>query len=479
MDSCGILYAARQPENKLLIKKLYIGEFYFPLSRYVIKLNVNLMGKIVDFFNLHQGEDKKERVLENVTANISFRGANLWILACAIVVASVGLNVNSTAVIIGAMLISPLMGPIVGAGFALGTYDFGLLKKSLKNLLIATLVSLFVSYLYFLLSPFKEAQSELLARTSPNIYDVLIAFFGGLVGVIAITRVEKGNPIPGVAIATALMPPLCTAGYGLAIGNISYFGGAMYLYTINCFFICISTFVIVKFLKYPSVEFLNEGKKKRITRTITLMIFVMIVPSSYLAYALLQEKKFTQNVNNFIQVELVQKGYTLIYEKTAFKRSPKKVEVAFLDKKFTSAELADLKSKMKTYNLENTELLIRQDSTDLKRDILAEINKRSDNVSEKDILIQNLRKDLATYKFDDQDLVREISILFPSVTPFSIGKQLTVLNVDSMQMETVLLYGGKEMLPEAEHKKLKDWLAMKIKGGKIRILKLEKGDSIK
>lgn len=196
---------------------------------------------IYKFINLHDGEQDKQIVLENVTANTSFRGSNLWILACAILIASVGLNVNSTAVIIGAMLISPLMGPIVGAGFALGTYDFVLLKKSAKNLIIATLVSLLVSATYFYLSPFKDVQSELLARTAPNIYDVLIAFFGGLVGVIAFTRVEKGNPIPGVAIATALMPPLCTAGYGLATLNFAYFFGAFYLYTINCFFICIAT----------------------------------------------------------------------------------------------------------------------------------------------------------------------------------------------------------------------------------------------
>ncbi|RYG40540.1 MAG: DUF389 domain-containing protein, partial [Chitinophagaceae bacterium] len=188
------------------------------------------MSRILDFINLSKGEDDKNVVLKDVQSNISFRGANLWILACAIVIASVGLNVNSTAVIIGAMLISPLMGPIIGAGFALGIFDFVLLKKSLKNLLIATIVSLTVSTIYFYISPFKETQSELLARTSPNIYDILIAFFGGLVGVIAITRKQKGNPIPGVAIATALMPPLCTAGYGLAIGNFRYFGGAIYLY---------------------------------------------------------------------------------------------------------------------------------------------------------------------------------------------------------------------------------------------------------
>ncbi|HAV02499.1 MAG TPA: hypothetical protein DCW95_04770, partial [Chryseobacterium sp.] len=172
-------------------------------------------------FNLEQGEEQKEKVLANVQASIVFSGANLWILACAIMIASVGLNVNSTAVVIGAMLISPLMGPIVGAGFALAMFDFVLLRKALKNLGISTLIGLVVSFVYFSVSPFKEAQSEILSRTAPNIYDVLIAFFGGLVGVIAVTRVEKGNPIPGVAIATALMPPLCTAGYGLATGNFT------------------------------------------------------------------------------------------------------------------------------------------------------------------------------------------------------------------------------------------------------------------
>ena len=252
--------------------------------------------KIFDFINLHNGEDLREKVLENVKSNISFRGANLWILACAIVIASVGLNVNSTAVIIGAMLISPLMGPIVGAGFALAIYDFELLKKSAKNLLIATILSLVVATIYFFVSPFKDMQSELFARTSPNIYDVLIAFFGGLVGVIALTRVEKGNPIPGVAIATALMPPLCTAGYGLAIGNFAYFFGAFYLYSINCFFICIATFLIIKYLKYQPVKILNQKLEKQIRYGITGLILIMIIPSFYLAYNLLQEKKYSQKL---------------------------------------------------------------------------------------------------------------------------------------------------------------------------------------
>lgn len=429
------------------------------------------MIKLLRFIDLHNGEDAKEKVLENVTSNISFRGSNLWILACAIVVASVGLNVNSTAVIIGAMLISPLMGPIVGAGFALGTYDFALLKKSLKNLLIATLVSLSVSFIYFLLSPFKDAQSELLARTSPNIYDVLIAFFGGLVGVIAITRVEKGNPIPGVAIATALMPPLCTAGYGLAIGNLSYFAGALYLYSINCFFICISTFFIVKYLKYPKVKFVDKGREKRITRTITLLIMVMIIPSFYLAYVLLQQKKYTQLVDHFINTELVQKGYTVVYEKTSFNSNPKKIELAFLSRKFTPEEIKKLNLSLSGYGIFNTQLIIRQDSTDLKKDILEEINKRSENLSQKDIAIRNLTNELAMYKFDDPKLINEIDILFPEIKVYSVGKQLHVIRQDSTVVNTVLLYEAESPLSDENKSKLQTWLGSRIKDPHIEIVR--------
>ncbi|WP_312136197.1 DUF389 domain-containing protein [Sphingobacterium sp.] len=428
------------------------------------------MIKLLRSFNLHYGEESREVVLENVRSNISFKGANLWILACAIVVASVGLNVNSTAVIIGAMLISPLMGPIVGAGFALGTYDFDLLKKSAKNLGIATLVSLFVSFLYFLLSPFKEAQSELLARTAPNIYDVLIAFFGGLVGGIAITRKEKGNPIPGVAIATALMPPLCTAGYGLAIGNFAYFSGAIYLYTINCFFICISTLFIVKLLKYPRVKFVDAQREKRITRTITVLLIIMLVPSFYLAYSLLQERKFTQNVSTFIQNEFAAKGYTVIYERTQFNSREKRIELAFLAKRFSDSELKDLNNRLDNYNLQNTKLLIRQDSVDLKKDILAEINKQSQHVSEKDITIQNLRNELAAYTFTDKALIEEITTLFPQLSPFSIGKQNVYVNKDSSYLQTVLMIDGKDKLNEADLNQLESWLKVKLKSDAVSVI---------
>uniref|UniRef100_UPI00289A3AA5 DUF389 domain-containing protein n=1 Tax=Chryseobacterium sp. TaxID=1871047 RepID=UPI00289A3AA5 len=346
------------------------------------------MNSIFNFINLHQGEERKDKVLENVISNISFRGSNLWILACAIIIASVGLNVNSTAVIIGAMLISPLMGPIVGAGFALGTYNFSLLKKSFKNLLIATFVSLAVSAIYFYISPFKDVQSELLARTSPNIYDVLIAFFGGLVGVIAITRVEKGNPIPGVAIATALMPPLCTAGFGLATFNFSFFFGAFYLYTINCFFICIATFFVVKFLNYPS-SIIDNKYEKRIRYGISFLILVMIVPSFYLAYNLFNEKKFTKTAEQFVQKEFENNGYTVIYKKINYNANPKTIDIAFLNKKFTPQEILSYNKMLATNGLLDTKLNIRQNETDIKSEILNEINKFDTNISEKDIAIVN------------------------------------------------------------------------------------------
>lgn len=416
------------------------------------------MNKILRFFDLHQGEDKKETVLENVVSNISFRGANAWILACAIVVASVGLNVNSTAVIIGAMLISPLMGPIVGAGFALGTFDFQLLKKSIKNLLIATLISLVVSYIYFLLSPFKEAQSELLARTSPNIYDVMIAIFGGLVGVIAITRVDKGNPIPGVAIATALMPPLCTAGYGLAIGNFSYFAGALFLYIINCVFICISTFIIVKYLRYPKKHYIDQQREKRITQSITIITVILVLPSVYFAYNMLQEKKYTNKINQFVQQELSNKGYTVIYEKLEMNSKPKKLELAFLSKKFSNEEVKSLQQTMETFGITNTALVIHQDSLDLKSSILSEIDRRTAAVSEKDLTIRALNNELAKYQLANPQLDRDISVLFPELSSYSIGTQQYYVKTDSVANLVAFIYATKIPLPQTQQEKLKRWL---------------------
>lgn len=425
-----------------------------------------MLKKILDFINLHLGEENHQEVLKNVKANISFRGSNLWILACAILIASIGLNVNSTAVIIGAMLISPLMGPIVGAGFALATYNFELLKKSIKNLLIATIVSLIVSSLFFFLSPFKEVQSELLARTSPNIYDVLIAFFGGVVGAISITRKDKGNPIPGVAIATALMPPLCTAGFGIAIGKFSYFIGAFYLYSINCFFICISTFGIIKYLKYEHQELENKEYEKRIKNTISFLIFIMIVPSFYLAYSLLKEKTYMQNVDKYIQTEFTDKGCIMVYKKVNYNSNPKSIELAFLQEEFDSTSLVSLNNDLSAYNLNNTKLIIKQNNVTLKDEILNEISQQNVQVSLKDNEIKLLTDKLNIYQVQNPQLIKEVNILFPDAKDISFGNIQQFNTADSSTIQTVFIYEAEKNIDEI---KLKDWLTNKLQTNNILI----------
>ena len=220
-----------------------------------------------------------------------------------------------------------------------------------------------MSYLYFVVTPFKEAQSEILSRTAPNIYDVLIAFFGGLVGVIAVTRIEKGNPIPGVAIATALMPPLCTAGFGLATGNFSYFGGAMFLYTINCVFICIATYLIVKWLNYPAVGLVDNKRASYVRNWITIITVLVVVPSIYFAYVFIKQQQFEDKVSRFIAEEFENKGNTVLYKKTYSTTTPRRIELAFLMRKFTSEQIAEENKKLKDFGIENTKLIIRQDST--------------------------------------------------------------------------------------------------------------------
>ncbi|WP_116788465.1 DUF389 domain-containing protein [Flavobacterium psychrotrophum] len=434
------------------------------------------MKRITDILNLRDGEDDRQKTLESVKKNIDFKGANLWILACAIIVASVGLNVNSTAVIIGAMLISPLMGPIVGAGFALGIYDFTLLKRSLRNLLNATVVSLSVSTLYFYLSPFKDVQSELLARTSPNIYDILIAFFGGVVGVIAVTRTEKGNPIPGVAIATALMPPLCTAGYGLATAHWSFFFGAFYLYCINCVFIGIATFIIIKYLKYPAIKQANEKQQKRVKIIIPVLITAMLVPSGYLAYSLYREQQFKKNADLFIEREFSDKGYTVVYKKTDFNPKGKKLELAFLSKRFDSLEIKELKEEINDNQyLRGTSLVIRQDSTDrfnaLKGDILSQIKSSENEMNAKDVRIVQLEKELAKNTFDNKQLLKESRALFPTITSISVTKNTLVTPRDSVIPLTAVIYDVTKALSGDDQEKFRNWLNERLSVKNVELFK--------
>ncbi len=253
-----------------------------------------------DLLNIRRNTDQ-DATKEAIIADISFKGHTSWILVCSIFIASVGLNANSTAVVIGAMLISPLMGPILGIGMSVSINDVDTLRRSLKNFAVMVVLSVLTAFLFFKFFPLRDESSELLARTAPDIRDVLIAFFGGLALVIA--RAKKGtiaSVIFGVAIATALMPPLCTVGFGLAIGNLSYAGGAMYLFTINTIFIALATFLVIKFLRFPMVRYANSRKRRFIGRIATLVAILVMIPAGYTFYNVFTKSQFMYQAQQLI-----------------------------------------------------------------------------------------------------------------------------------------------------------------------------------
>ena len=252
-------------------------------------------------FDLSEDKASESEVIENIRKGIEFKGTNLWVLVFATFIASLGLNVNSTAVIIGAMLISPLMGPIMGIGLSVGINDFELMKRSLRNFGFMVLVSIATSTFYFVISPLSNAQSELLARTVPTTYDVLIALFGGLAGIVAQSRKDRTSTvIPGVAIATALMPPLCTAGFGLATLQLKYFIGAFYLFFINTVFIAIATYMVVRFLKYEKHSFLDSKKERKVRRSMVLIVLVTLIPSVVIGYRIVKRSVFEANADRYV-----------------------------------------------------------------------------------------------------------------------------------------------------------------------------------
>ena len=261
----------------------------------------NLVETIRNIANIdaHIDTDAAERSIRN---NIEFKGPNAWILAVAIIIASVGLNVNSIPVIIGAMLISPLMGPIFGLGLGLGINDINLMKQAGKNLLVMVSISVAVSFLYFLITPLSLINpTELLARTRPTIFDVMIALFGGLAGIFEQCRKEKGTVFSGVAIATALMPPLCTAGYGLASGNWISFLGALYLFCINCLFITLATYFLVRYFKFKKTEYADKGFGIKTQRITSLLILIFLVPSVWSAVTLVKQNNFEKKAMAFVE----------------------------------------------------------------------------------------------------------------------------------------------------------------------------------
>lgn len=336
-------------------------------------------------FSLKDDMEKYDEVVEHIKKGVDIKGTNLWVLIFAIFVASIGLNVNSTAVIIGAMLISPLMGPIMGIGMGVGINDFELIKRGIRNLAIATIMSVITSTLYFLISPLHQAQSELLARTTPSIWDVFIALFGGLAGIVAATRKEKSNVIPGVAIATALMPPLCTAGYGIATGQWIYFLGAFYLFFINSVFISLSSLLIVRFLNFPRIRLEDVKKEKRVRISIAVLVVLGIVPSVYLGYRIVKRSLFENNVAAFIQDEFqFEKTQVLKYD---LDEKSYLVEVFVIGKQLPEEEIELIETKFKKqFNQKKSGIKIHQglsgvsnlDVSSIRNGVIEDLYKKSE-----------------------------------------------------------------------------------------------------
>ncbi|MBO4244203.1 MAG: DUF389 domain-containing protein [Bacteroidales bacterium] len=425
-----------------------------------------------NYFLINKDLESEKAITESITKGISFKGTNLWILIFAIFTASLGLNVNSTAVIIGAMLISPLMGPIIGMGFAVGINDLKLFKSAIFNYGVATVISILTATLYFMLSPFDEAQSELLARTSPTAYDVFIATFGGAAGIIALISKDKGNVIPGVAIATALMPPLCTAGYGIAMGNPYFFAGAFYLYFINTVFICATTYAGVRFMKFHQKEMPdNIAKKSR--RIMVAIMILTAVPSIFLTYNLFSDNTLRRNIKLFIKEELDFLGTQAISHEIDTEN--KILKVAIVGNELTANEIAHVEDKMRKYNIEEYHLNIIQG---VKSDSLmrtktkSETSKYAEQFNEQAITIKNLKDRLQQYtQYQDisKEIDSELKILFPNV------KNTTILNnspeeSDHTEAIAVIEIAPESKMPKADILKLREWLGQRIKADSLRII---------
>jgi uncharacterized hydrophobic protein (TIGR00271 family) len=443
-----------------------------------------------DLFNLTEGADF-DGAARGIKEDISFKGHKLWVLIFSIFIASIGLDANSTAVIIGAMLISPLMGPIIGVGYSLGVYDIDLLKNAARNLIVATGIAITTSMLYFLVSPFSTAQSELLARTNPTMLDVLIAFFGGLAGIVGSTRKEKDTVIiPGVAIATALMPPLCTAGFGLATGQWNFFFGAFYLYLINSIFIALATFLMVRSLPFPRKKFLNPAREKRVKQSITIITIIVMIPSIITAISVVRENNYNKNATRFINEYFQKENSEVInYKINYHTRDSSQIEVFIFGSPYSDIEISALRQKMPEIGLSNTKLIVFQNNTEstqelvgavssqVKMNVLEDLyNKNEALLSEKSQQIDFLTNRLLDYENPQiPQIANELSVLFPEIEKISIDKAIFASPGDEIPDTTYLAIvqwkeGTGRQVIRNYNKTLKELLQARLKKENIEIM---------
>lgn len=429
--------------------------------------------------------------VDAIRKDIDFKGINVWVLGASIVIASIGLNVNSTAVIIGAMLVSPLMGPIVGVGLSIGINDFKMLVRSLKSLGTAVLISVIISTIYFLLTPFGDVQSELIARTRPHLLDVLIAIFSGIALIVA--KTQKGtvaSVIFGVAIATALMPPLCTAGYGLANANWKFFFGAFYLFLINSVFIALSTWLIVKYLKFPLATYMNPEKQKKVKNAILIISLLIIIPSGFTFWNTIQESIFANNAEKFVGENFEFEGTDVINKKITYdKDTLSLIEVYLIGEIIPVSTEKKLQKKLVEYDLDKTKLKIYQSkdksdeiagklSADVKSGILEEIYKKNEDLlNDKDAKISFLEDELLKFRSDTipfMAIKNEMIVQYPNVSSMAFGKTIST-NFKQKQdtIPTFYIHWKNEMEQEDIDKEklaIQKWLKVRLGDKNVRVV---------
>ena len=421
--------------------------------------------------------------IESLKGDVEFRGTKLWILICAILVASIGLNVNSTAVIIGAMLISPLMGPIIGFGLGFGIADLDLVRKSLRNLALTTLFSILTATIYFLLTPLDQPGSELLGRTEPSLYDVLIAFFGGAAGLIAGSSKSKGQVLPGVAIATALMPPLCTAGFGIATGNWPFFFGAIYLYIINSVFIAFATFVMVRIMRFPMKSVASGDMRKRTYRWITVIAVCTLIPSIYLSVRLVRDSYQEQRAKQFVADHFAPPAHQVIRQSFVRADGDKRpyIDVVLIGKPLSSQTIDSIATLLPSYGLSNFDLQVHQgidneaptDYEQLGGVLLRDLYERSERTaSEQRAEIDSLRRTLLRYDYYKSltnDVSDEAKAVFTDISKVRLMPSMEFIQGQDSVLHILVTTPSRRISP-AERQKLEQWLQKRTKADDLELI---------
>ena len=446
-----------------------------------------------DMVDLKDGMDQKG-TLQNIHNNKKMRGANAWLLMCSIMVASLGLDLNSPAVIIGAMLISPLMSPILGIGLGIGVNDRKTLVISLKHFGIAIAIALLTSFIYFRLTPFGSITDEITARTSPTLLDGLVAIFGGLAGVISITRLDKSNAIPGVAIATALMPPLCVAGYGLAKGEWVFFLNAFYLFFLNSFFIAITTYFIIRLLGFPYKMYLTAKERNRNRLYISIFSFIILIPAVTILYNTVKKVGEEKSVESYLfnkmpDKESIVSDWTLVDNNVDRKKDSLQLILKIigepLSKDFienSDSELEALLGKSIDIITYQSEELPIEDIQKLQNQLSGfegEIEQKLKTLEERQIAksekISELNMQLDSLEsISLESIYKEINTLFPRISEITIAREGSRSDFDTIQSISLAFVKWDPRLSsntrKSETAKLKDFLELRMKLERLEIV---------